>query len=75
MFQEVIAEWLERFVPVKGINQCFGMPFLLSSDIGVRRKENQDRVCAMVTNSKLSNDRPQVVVAVADGMEYALYNI
>ncbi len=68
MFQEVIAEWLERSVPDKGTNECYGMPFLLSSDVGLQRKENQDRVCAMAISSKSSNERPQIAVAVADGM-------
>lgn len=39
---------------------------MLSSDIGLVRKENQDRVAALYTGKKSIN--PLFAIAVADGM-------
>ncbi len=67
-FQEQIEAWLSRIVPERASNQCFDLPMVLSSDIGLKRSENQDRVAALKIGAKTSAGRPFVAVAVADGM-------
>ncbi|HGM6311860.1 MAG: PP2C family protein-serine/threonine phosphatase [Pseudomonas putida] len=64
-----IEKWLSRKVPVKGIQNCFEIPVVLSTDIGLRRSQNQDRV-AMIRIGPLGSGRSSsmVAVAVADGM-------
>lgn len=65
-FQENIQTWLSRKLAKYVRNQCIDIPFLLSSDIGLIRKENQDRAAALYTGKKSTN--PLFVIAVADGM-------
>ncbi len=67
-FQEQIEVWLSRAVPERAVNQCFDIPMVLASDIGLKRSENQDRVAALRIGGKSSGARPFVAVAVADGM-------
>jgi PPM family protein phosphatase len=66
MFQEKIEAWLSRAVPERALNQCFDLPVVLATDIGLQRSENQDRVAAM--RIKTTVGRPLIAVAVADGM-------
>ncbi len=68
MVQDQIETWLSRSVPGRAINQCFDLPVILATDIGLQRSENQDRVAALRISAKASSDRPMIVVAVADGM-------
>ena len=68
MFQEKIESWLSRPVPERAVNRSFELPVVLSSDIGLKRSENQDRVAAMKILSKASGGRVLVAVAIADGM-------
>lgn len=65
-FQENLQIWFSRKFPDRAQNQCFDIPLVLSSDIGLVRKENQDRVAAIYTGKKSIN--PLFAVAVADGM-------
>jgi serine/threonine protein phosphatase PrpC len=65
-FQENLQTWFSRKVPDRAQNQCFGLPLVLSSDIGLVRKENQDRAAAIYTGKKSIN--PLFTVAVSDGM-------
>ncbi|MGL5680454.1 MAG: PP2C family protein-serine/threonine phosphatase [Plesiomonas shigelloides] len=65
-FQENIQTWLSRKLANYVRNQCFEIPFVLSTDTGLVRKENQDRVAALYTGKKSKN--PLFVIAVADGM-------
>ncbi|WP_315799302.1 PP2C family protein-serine/threonine phosphatase [Bradyrhizobium sp. SZCCHNRI3043] len=67
-FQEKIAAWLSRASPDRSINQCFGIPVILATDIGLQRSENQDRVAALRIRSKANGGRRLIAVAVADGM-------
>lgn len=67
-FQEKMSAWLARSGPNRALNQCFDLPIVLSTDIGLQRSENQDRVAALRINSKGSGGRPLVAVAVVDGM-------
>jgi len=68
VFQENLFSWLSRPAPDRSINQCFGMPLVLSTDIGLLRKENQDRVAAISIGTKSDKAYPLIAVAVADGM-------
>lgn len=65
-FQENIQTWLSRKLANHTRNQCLDIPFILSSDIGLIRNENQDRAAALYTGGKSIN--PLFVMAVADGM-------
>jgi serine/threonine protein phosphatase PrpC len=66
-FQETVASWLFRPVPDRAQNQCFDFPAILASDIGLQRKENQDRVAALRLSAR-HGSQPVVAVVVADGM-------
>jgi serine/threonine protein phosphatase PrpC len=66
-FQEKIAAWLSRTGPERSLNQCFDLPIVLGTDIGLQRSENQDRVAALRI-PKTSGGRPLIAVAVVDGM-------
>ncbi|WP_394889000.1 PP2C family protein-serine/threonine phosphatase [Mesorhizobium sp. AaZ16] len=68
MFQEKIEAWLSRKVPERSVNQCFDLPVVLATDIGLQRHENQDRVAAMKITARSSAGRPLIAIAVADGM-------
>ncbi|MBB4725245.1 MULTISPECIES: PP2C family protein-serine/threonine phosphatase [Xanthomonas] len=65
-FQENLQTWLSRRMPSHVSNQSADLPFILSSDIGLVRKENQDRVAALYTGKKSIN--PLLAIVVADGM-------
>ena len=65
-FQENLQTWFSRKLPSQVHNECFEIPFILSSDLGLVRKENQDRVAALYTGRKSIN--PLFAIAVADGM-------
>lgn len=65
-FQENLQTWFSRKSPSQVRNECFEIPFILSSDLGLVRKENQDRVAALYTGKKSTN--PLFAIAVADGM-------
>ena len=65
-FQENIQTWLSREKMDSTRNSCIEIPFVLSSDTGLVREENQDRVAAIYTGKKSTN--PLFAIAVADGM-------
>lgn len=62
----VLRSWFSRNHSEKAQNLCQDLGFVLSSDIGAVRDENQDRVAAMYTGSNSSD--PVFVVAASDGM-------
>lgn len=66
-FQETVAAWLSRLVPERSQNQCFDLPVILSTDIGLKRQENQDRVAALRLSAR-QGSQPIISVVVADGM-------
>jgi serine/threonine protein phosphatase PrpC len=68
MFQRAIEAWLSRPVPERATNQCFDLPAILATDIGLVRSENQDRVAAMRIASTGTEGRSHIALAVADGM-------
>ena len=63
-FQENIQAWISRRLADRTSSQSLEIPFVLSSDIGLVRKENQDRVAALYTGKKSIN--PLFAIAVAD---------
>ena len=65
-FQENIQTWLSRRLASHARSQSLDIPLVLSSDIGLIRKENQDRAAALYTGKKSTN--PLFAIAVADGM-------
>jgi PPM family protein phosphatase len=67
-FQEKIATWLARNGPARSVYECFDLPIVLATDIGLTRSENQDRVAALRIGGKTGGGRPLVAIAVADGM-------
>ena len=68
LLQARIEAWLSRRAPERALNQCFDLPVVLATDIGLRRTENQDRVATMRISAQSAMKRSLVVVAVADGM-------
>ncbi|WP_205957130.1 PP2C family protein-serine/threonine phosphatase [Pantoea stewartii] len=68
MFAERLSKWLSKPIASKGQNQPDNLNVVLSTDIGLRRKENQDRVVAMRVNTPFSSGRHFFVIALADGM-------
>ena len=56
-----------RVAPNFGVNSINEMPIALGSDIGLERKENQDRLAMLRVNAN-SSTSTHVVVALADGM-------
>lgn len=66
-FQETVANWLTRSVPDRAQNQCFDLPAILTTDIGLQREENQDRVAALRLSAGQSS-QPIIAIVVADGM-------
>lgn len=68
MLQDTIQSWLARPIPERAVNASIGLPIVLSTDLGLERKENQDRIAAFRITSKSSAGRPLVAVIVVDGM-------
>ncbi|MGK3116491.1 PP2C family protein-serine/threonine phosphatase [Candidatus Pantoea formicae] len=68
MFAERLSKWLSKPIASEGQNQPDNLNVVLSTDIGLRRKENQDRVVAMRVNTPFSSGRHFFVIALADGM-------
>lgn len=67
-FQEKIAAWLSRTGPDRSVTQCFDLPIVLATDIGLQRSENQDRVAALRIGLRTGGARPLIAVVVVDGM-------
>jgi serine/threonine protein phosphatase PrpC len=65
MLEQSLLSWIERSVPGKGTNYESALPAIVATDIGLTRKENQDRAVVM---RFASDGRTQTVFALADGM-------
>jgi len=64
-FQEHIYNWLSRKELPTSVQKISNLPIALGSDVGLVRKENQDRVaCARILN----NQCPIFISVVCDGM-------
>lgn len=68
MLTEKVSQWLMRAVPDSGISSISEMPVTLGSDIGLVRKENEDRLAMLRVNANSSKTPPFIAVALADGM-------
>lgn len=68
MFAERLSKWLSKPIASEGRNQPDNLNVILSTDIGLKRKENQDRVVAMRVNTPFSSGKHFFVIALADGM-------
>lgn len=66
MLKDYVLEWLRREVPLRGSNLVSSMSSVLATDIGLSRKENQDRVIAM--RCAPSGRNGHAVFILADGM-------
>lgn len=63
-----LIRWLSRRTSNRGMNAPIFGHVSLSTDIGLRRAENQDRVACLRFSSSAAIDNSFFVVAVADGM-------
>lgn len=61
-----LTNWLQRPIGQSASRRLPGIPCSLASDIGVTRKENQDRVA--VSRFRDSRGRPYLLLTLADGM-------
>lgn len=65
--RQKLETWLSRNVPDRAISQAFDLPaVVLTTDVGLQRSENQDRVAALSMEG--TNGNRLLVAAVVDGM-------
>ncbi|EMD1303855.1 protein phosphatase 2C domain-containing protein [Serratia marcescens] len=67
ILHEQIHGWLHRKNIASSVRRVSTLPVAIATDIGLNRKENQDRV-AVLKFRPFSKTRDMVVVALADGM-------
>ncbi|WP_146232192.1 PP2C family protein-serine/threonine phosphatase [Pseudomonas mosselii] len=67
LLSESIRKWLSRKVPGRGVQSCYDIPVIISTDIGLQRKSNQDRA-AMLRLGAVNGGRGILAVVLADGM-------
>lgn len=67
ILQEQLHGWLHRKNIASSVRRVSTLPVAVATDIGLVRKENQDRV-AVLKFRPLSKYKDMVVVALADGM-------
>ncbi|CAH0159035.1 Putative protein phosphatase 2C-type [Rahnella aquatilis] len=67
ILHEQIHGWLHRKNIASSVRRVSTLPVAIATDIGLTRKENQDRV-AVLKFRPLSKNKDMVVVALADGM-------
>lgn len=68
MLNERLIKWLSREVADKSAGSTARPSVAMATDIGLIRKENQDRVACMTFSPKFSQGLPFFVVALSDGM-------
>jgi len=68
MLNERLTKWLSRKVPEQGTNFTSVLPIVLTTDQGLIRTENQDRIAVMRVNAISGGCKPFVAIALADGM-------
>lgn len=61
-----IQRWLSRKTTSESVRQVAGLPIALSSDTGLIRSENQDRL--VLLRAQVTNDKSFVVGVLCDGM-------
>lgn len=67
MLRHHIDDWLNRYVPDRGVNFIPVLQTIISTDKGLKRNENQDRIAVMAVQGGDNYD-DFLVLAVADGM-------
>jgi len=67
MITDRLLNWFLRNTAIRGVHSLCDLPITISTDIGLVRKENQDRVAVMRV-SNTSTNKAFVVAALADGM-------
>lgn len=68
MLNEHLIKWLSRDVADKSTGSTTRPSIAIATDIGLVRKENQDRVACMMFSPKVGQGQPFFVVALSDGM-------
>lgn len=68
MLNERLINWLSRGVADKSVGSTTRPSIAIATDIGLVRKENQDRVACMRFNPKAGQGLPFFVIALSDGM-------
>lgn len=68
MLNEHLIKWLSRGVADKSTGSTARPSIAIATDIGLVRKENQDRVACMTFSPKTNQGFPFFVVALSDGM-------
>lgn len=68
MLNEHLIKWLSRGVADKSSGSTARSSVAIATDIGLVRKENQDRVACMTFSPKANQGFPFFVVALSDGM-------
>jgi serine/threonine protein phosphatase PrpC len=68
MLTDNISKWLMRTVPHTGFHYQSNMPIAIASNIGLVRKNNQDRIAILKVDANSPTIPPFVAVALADGM-------
>ncbi|VVN66294.1 PP2C family protein-serine/threonine phosphatase [Pseudomonas fluorescens] len=68
MLSEYLINWLSRSVVDRSNGSTSRPSIALATDIGLVRKENQDRVACLKVGASSWSDRSFLVVALSDGM-------
>src|SRR4051794_1790154 len=68
MLEERLTRWLNRTAPERGVNTMTFPGVVLSTDVGLKRAENQDRTAVMRVNPSTDGERAFLAVVVCDGM-------
>lgn len=68
MFSDRLIKWLSREQPDKSNGNTIRKAFALSTDVGLLREQNQDRVAYIRVSGSPSGNKPFLAVALSDGM-------
>lgn len=68
MLSDRLIKWLSREQPDKSNGNTTRKAFALSTDIGLIREQNQDRVAYIRVSGSSSGSKPFLAVALSDGM-------
>ena len=68
MLNDRLTKWLSRKQPDRSVGNTIRRSITLSTDVGLIREQNQDRVACMRFCSRLNDVAPFVVIALSDGM-------
>ncbi len=68
MLTDKITSWLLRTTPRSGNSLVANQSTALASDIGLTRRENQDRIALLKVDTNSTNSLSFTAIALADGM-------